>query len=106
MVYLELVRKNITELFSVCGEFEVSRKTVAERVADMARNYLESGAVVGRFLADQLLLPMALGQGGKFLTLPPSLHAKTNAAVIRKFLQAEIEMNNPENGTFIIEVKK
>ena len=97
---------HITELFSVCGEFEVSRKTVAERVADMAKKYLESGAAVGRFLADQLLLPMALREGGKFLTQPPSLHAKTNAAVIRKFLETEIEMNNLENGTFIIEVKK
>ena len=106
VVYLELVRKNITELFSVCGEYELPRKTVAERVADMAKKYLESGVAVGRFLADQLLLPMALGQGGKFLTLPPSLHAETNAAVIRKFLPAEIEMNNLENGTFMIEVKK
>ncbi len=106
VVYLELVRKNITELFSVCGEFELPRKTVAERVADMAKKYLDSGVAVGRFLADQLLLPMALGQGGKFLTMPPSLHTKTNAAVIQKFLEAEIEMNNLENGTFIIEVKK
>ncbi|MBQ6598453.1 MAG: RNA 3'-terminal phosphate cyclase [Lentisphaeria bacterium] len=106
VVYLELVRKNITELFSVCGEFEVSRKTVAERVADMARKYLQSGVAVGRCLADQLLLPMALLQGGKFLNLPPSLHTKTNAAVIQKFLETEIEMNNLENGTFIIEVKK
>ena len=106
VVYLELVRKNITELFSVCGEFEVSRKTVAERVAEMTRKYLQSGVVVGRFLADQLLLPMALGKGGKYLTLPPSLHTKTNLEIIRNFLEAGIEMDNLENGTFMIEVKK
>ena len=106
VLFAEMNFGHITELFSVCGEFEVSRKTVAERVADMGKKYLESGAAVGRFLADQLLLPMALREGGKFLTLPPSLHAKTNAAVIRKFLETEIEMNNLENGTFIIEVKK
>ena len=106
VLYLELVRRNITELFSVCGEFEVSRKTVAERVAEMTRKYLQSGAAVGRFLADQLLLPMALGKGGKYLTLPPSLHTKTNVEIIRTFLEAGIEMNNLENGTFMIEVKK
>ena len=106
VLYLELVRENITELFSVCGEFELSRKTVAERVAEMTRKYLQSGVVVGRFLADQLLLPMALGKGGKYFTLPPSLHTKTNVETIRKFLEAGIEMDNLENGTFMIEVKK
>ena len=106
VLFAEMNFGHITELFSVCGEFEVSRKTVAERVAEMARKYLQSDVPVGRFLADQLLLPMALGQGGKFLTLPPSLHTKTNAEIIRKFLEIEIEMNNLENGTFIIEVKK
>ena len=106
VLFAEMNFGHITELFSVCGEFEVSRKTVAERVADMARKYLQSGVSVGRFLADQLLLPMALGRGGKFLTLPPSLHMKTNAEIIRKFLEVGIEMNNLKNGTFIIEVKK
>ena len=106
VLYLELVRRNITELFSVCGEFDVSRKTVAERAAGMAGKYLDSGAVVGRFLADQLLLPMALGQGGKYLTLPPSLHTTTNAEIIRKFLEVGIEMKDQKNGTYIIEVKK
>jgi len=106
VLYLELVRKNITELFSVCGEFNIPRKTVAERVAGMARKYLDSGAAAGRFLADQLLLPMALGKGGKYLTLPPSLHTKTNAEIIGKFLETEINMDNLENGTFMIEVKK
>ncbi len=105
VLYLELVRKNITELFSVCGEFNVPRKTVAERVAGMARKYLDSEAVAGRFLADQLL-PMVLGKGGKFLTLPPTPHTQTNAEVIRKFLPVEIKMDNLENGTYIIEVKK
>ena len=106
VLYLELVRQNITELFSVCGEFNISRKTVAERVAGMARKYLDSGVAAGRFLADQLLLPMALGKGGKYLTLPPTPHTQTNAAVIRKFLPVEITMDNLENGTFMIEVKK
>ncbi len=106
VLYLELVRKNITELFSVCGEFNIPRKTVAERVAGMARKHLDSGAAAGRFLADQLLLPMAMGKGGKYLTLPPTPHTRTNAAVIRKFLPVGITMDNLENGTFMIEVKK
>ncbi|MBO4304522.1 MAG: RNA 3'-phosphate cyclase [Lentisphaeria bacterium] len=106
VLFLELVRRNITELFSVCGEVELSRKVVAERVAAMAKRYLASDVAAGRFLADQLLLPMALGKGGAFTTLPPSLHTKTNEEIIRKFLDAKIEMNNRKDGTFLIEVKK
>ena len=106
VLYLELIRQNITELFSVCGEVQLSRRTVAERVVKMARKYLQFGAVAGSFLADQLLPPMALGKGGVFLTLPPSRHTQTNADIICKFLNVGIEMKNLENGTFMIEVKK
>ena len=106
VLFLELERQNITELFSVCGEYDLSRKAVACRVAQMARKYISSKAVVGVFLADQLLLYMALGQGGKYLTLPPSLHTETNAEIIRRFLNVEIEMENLKNGTYMIEVKK
>ncbi len=66
----------------------------AERVADIAikdaRRYLDSTAVVGEYLCDQLLLPMALGSGGRFTTLKPSLHTLTNIDVIQSFLDCEI----------------
>ena len=106
VLFLELERRNITELFSVCGEYDLSRKAVACRVVQMARRYLNSNAVVGLYLADQLLLYMALGQGGRYLTMPPSLHTETNAEIIRKFLNVEMQMDNLNNGTYMIEVKK
>ena len=106
VLFLELVRQNITELFSVCGEYDLSRKAVACRVVQMARKYMSSKAVVGLYLADQLLLYMALEQGGRYLTLPPSLHTETNAEIIRKFINVKIQMDNMNNGTYMIEVKK
>ena len=45
---------------------------------------------MGRHLADQLLLPLALARGGGFHTLPPSRHTHTNMAVIRQFLDVSI----------------
>ena len=105
-LYLELERQHVTELFSVCGEHDIPRATVARRVAEMARKYLESGAVVGRFLSDQLLLPMALGNGGRFLGMPPTLHAQSNAEIIRRFLNVDIKIDDLSNGTFMFEVKK
>ena len=43
-----------------------------------------SGAPVGSYLADQLLLPMTIAEGGSFVTGPLSLHCKTNIAVIQQ----------------------
>ena len=77
-----------------------------ERVAGMVRRYRELEVPVWRFLADQLLLPMAIGAGGKYLTVPPSRHSQTNLEVIRKFLDIEIKLENRKNGQYCIEVKK
>ena len=105
-LFARLDSENITELFGVCGSFGVSRSQVSERVAGMVKKYLAANAPVGRYLADQLLLPMALGAGGRFLTLPVSQHTTTNSEVIRRFLDVGIDIENNENGTFTIEVKK
>ena len=57
-----------------------------------ARDYEASGAPVGRHLADQLLVPMALAGGGSFRSLKPTRHTTTNAEVIGKFLDARVEI--------------
>ena len=41
-------------------------------------------------LADQLLLPMALGEGGSFTTLAPSTHTMTNIEIIQRFIDVPI----------------
>ena len=37
---------------------------------------------VGRHLADQLVLPLALAGGGSFRTLPPTQHTRTQLDII------------------------
>ena len=53
--------------------------------------YLAASAPVGEHLADQLLLPMAVAAGGRFLTGKPSLHTLTNIGVIQRFLGCAID---------------
>lgn len=106
VMYAELEYENITELFSVCGDFDISRQVVGRRVAKMVDRYRALGAPVWRFLADQLLLPMAVGAGGEFLTAPPSEHTLTNIEVIGKFLAVDIKIVNRQNGQYSIEVKQ
>ena len=105
-MFAELEFEHVTELFSVCGDFDLSRKAVGERVAGMVNRYRALSAPVWRFLADQLLLPMAIGAGGAYLTCPPCRHTQTNIEVIRKFLEIGITVENRQNGQYRIEVKQ
>ena len=96
---------NITEIFSVCGSLGVSRQSVAKRTVGYARQYIFRNWVVGQFLADQLMLPMALGAGGDYLTGRPTLHSETNRAIIRRFLDVNIDFRKEDNN-YIMEIEK
>lgn len=89
---LELESEQVTELFTHFGERGVSAEKVAERACAEAASYLEAGVPVGPHLADQLLLPMALGAGGTFRTLEPTLHARTQAELLENFLGREVKL--------------
>lgn len=84
MISIKHKHKDCVELIEVLGEKRLSAEKVARRVVDQYRHYAEAGVPVGEYLADQLLLPMALGAGGRFITAKPSLHTKTNIDVIEQ----------------------
>ncbi len=96
---------NLTEVFSVCGNFGVSRQSVAKQTVRYTWQYLSRNWVVGQFLADQLMLPMALGAGGDYLTGRPTLHSETNRAVIRRFLDVNVDFKKEDNN-YIMEIEK
>ena len=84
-VLLEVGCAGVFEVFSAFGEYGVRAEVVAERVVKEYRGWLGAGVPVGRRLADQLLLPMALGGGGEFRTVPLSGHSRTHVEVLREF---------------------
>jgi RNA 3'-terminal phosphate cyclase (ATP) len=47
---------------------------------------------VYKYLADQLIIPMALAGAGRFITSEPSLHTLTNIEVVKKFLSVDISI--------------
>ena len=73
-------------------------------VIDEARAYLASRAPVGPFLADQLLVPLALAGGGTFVTSPLSRHSETNIDVIRRFLDVAVSVTPDSAGRCVVEV--
>jgi RNA 3'-terminal phosphate cyclase (ATP) len=81
--------EHITELITGFGERGVPAERVAASVAEQVRRYLAAEVPVGEHLADQLLLPMALGSGGLFRTLEPSLHCKTQLRLLELFLAVQ-----------------
>jgi RNA 3'-terminal phosphate cyclase (ATP) len=104
VVSVEVDSEHVTELFTGFGERGVSAEQVGKNVANEAAEYLAAGVPVGCHLADQLLLPMALGGGGAFRTLKPSSHTLTHAALLRSFLGTEIQVTQGDGAAWRIDV--
>ena len=92
VVMVEIASQHVTEVFTAFGERNLTAEAVAACVVDAVRDYLAADAPVGPYLADQLLLPLALAGGGAFVTSAPTQHTATNIAVIEKFLPVRFEM--------------
>ncbi|WP_373497950.1 RNA 3'-terminal phosphate cyclase [Desulfococcus sp.] len=96
----------LVEVFSGFGRRGVPAEDVAAKVISEVREYLAADVPVGRRLADQLLVPLALAGGGRFRTLPPSRHTLTNAHVIRQFLNVEIRMEDQGDGSWEVAISR
>lgn len=90
ILMLEAVFDGATELVSGFGQLGVPAQVVGEKASKRMAGYLASQAAAGPYLADQLLLPMALAGGGSFTTVKPSRHSRTGAEVIARFLDVSI----------------
>ncbi len=81
------------EVFSAFGAKGKPAEAVAREVAAEATRWLASGAPVGEHQADQLVLLLALAGGGSFTTVRPSLHTRTQLALIPRFLDVELTLD-------------
>ena len=88
------------------GEQRATAEKLGHRAAKLMQDFIGSKAPVGRCLADQLLLPMALAGDGRIVTMSPDAHVPTNIAVIEKFLPVKFRVQDGERGTKVIEVTR
>ena len=98
LVFLKAEFENVQAGFSVLG----ARGKRAERVADEAcqalGNFLASDAAIEPYLADQLVLPMALATGeSRFTTSRITRHLTTNIWLVQQFLPVQFEVHGAEN---------
>jgi len=85
------VGRTVRSILTAFGERGRPSAAVVGEVAGCARELLDAAAGVDRFLADQLLLYLAMAGGGSLTTPVLTLHAETNMAVIEKFLPVRFE---------------
>ncbi len=104
IVTLQIECEHLSEVFCGYGERGVPAEQVAEGVVAEARQYLAASVPVGKHLADQLLLPIALAGSGAMLTLPPSQHTLTNIQVIEKFLDVRFECRAQGEAQWLVQL--
>ncbi|MGH1345253.1 MAG: RNA 3'-terminal phosphate cyclase [Nannocystales bacterium] len=95
-----------TTVVSSIGSKGRRSEDVASDAAQEMQRFLASEVPVDEHLADQLLLPMALAQGGSFFTSAPSLHTRTNADIIARFLPVRTSFTEHKGGIWQVEVHR
>jgi len=92
--------------FSSIGERGKPSEQVAQEAVDRFTTHHNREGAVDRYLADQLLLPMALTGGQSEMTVSEiTQHLLTNAHIIRQFTEAQITIQGKkgEPGHVVVE---
>ena len=107
VLFIDFEYENVTEIVTAFGSRSVRAERVAAEVVASAKVYLISEAPVGEYLADQLLLPLAIAGGGRFRTTRVTRHTTTNLEVIEMFLDIDssIETLGRNDSRIILEAR-
>jgi RNA 3'-terminal phosphate cyclase (ATP) len=100
---LHVETRHASEVVTGFGEKGLPAERVAKRATQAMKRFLAADVPVGEHLADQLLVPLALAGGGSFRTSPLSSHARTNAALIERFLPVRI-VDTADAGACVVRI--
>ena len=95
----------VTEVFTALGRRGLPAEAVAGAAAQQAKAYLALTAPVGEHLGDQLLLPLSLGNGGRYRCTTCSSHMRTNSDVVHAFLPVTIRFLSIGDGMWEVVVQ-
>ena len=102
---IEIESETLTEIFTGFGRRGVPAENVAADTVRQVVDYLARDVPVGRHLADQLLVPMAIAGGGRYTTLRPTRHTLTNLEVIKHFVDVACTVDADSHGAWEIELR-
>jgi len=83
-------------VFTAFGMRRKPSRDVVNEAAKLAGDFLASGAAVDRYLADQLLIYMAISKAGGFTTNELTTHLTTNIETIKKFLPVNFKTEHQD----------
>ena len=92
-VMIRLYGNGRTTVFTAFGMRGKPSQDVIGEVVGLAEKFLTSGAAIDRFLADQLLVYMAILKSGCYTTNELSTHLLTNMEIIKKFLPVNFSID-------------
>ena len=95
-VMIRLCGSERTTVFTAFGMRGKPSEEVINEVVGLAEHFLARYAAVDCFLADQLLIYMAIAKAGSFTTNELSSHLQTNMEVIKKFLPVNFNTEQQE----------
>ena len=93
-VLIRICSAQRTTVFASFGMRGKPSEQVIAEVVNLAKDFLAGNAAVDRFLADQLLIYMAVSQAGCFTTNQVSGHLLTNIEVIKEFLPVDFSIDH------------
>ena len=101
-----LEHAHITEVFCQLGERSLSAEQVAKRLVDEVRAYQRSAGALGPHLADQWMLPLALGvwrsgQAASYTCSEVTQHTATNAQTIALGLPVRVQITPAERAMHV-----
>jgi RNA 3'-phosphate cyclase len=92
--HLRAAFENGSGSFTSLGERGVPAERVASISAGSVRDYIDSGAAVDRFIADQLILPLSFAGGESFFTCEQvTQHLVTNARIVEMFMPVRVKVD-------------
>jgi RNA 3'-terminal phosphate cyclase (ATP) len=99
-LYSELVEpicsSDRVTVFTAFGMQGKPSQEVVNEVVTLTKDFLISGAAVDCFLADQLLIYMAISKAGCFTTNQLTTHLTTNIEIIKKFLDVNFHVDKQD----------
>jgi RNA 3'-terminal phosphate cyclase (ATP) len=103
-IVVEIQSDHVTEVFTAFGQKGITSEALVDQLIAEVRAYEAAWVPVGPYLADQLLLPLAMAGGGSFLTPPLSRHAHTNIEVVGQFLNVPMVVEQARTDAVLVRV--
>lgn len=104
VLWEERVRGHTRVLAAFGGKTEKSADKVALDIKGRRSYYQEYRGLVDRYLADQLVVPLALGGGGSYSCQKPTPHTESALELVRLFSSGKAEARPLGGRSWLVEV--